>query len=219
MTKLIWGDPAEKIYEDGLDRCVLYLYGLGYAWNGVSSIEESFPNSEFEGLFLDGFKYGQVQRFPDYEASLEAYSYPEQFKACEGTAEFMPGFSAGSQPKQQFDFSYRTLIRSEADLELGYQLHLVYNAFANPDTVVMSTLSDDQGLDPRRWTITTNPVDLISVTIGGYRPAAHFVFDSRTTPPEILSQIEDILYGTESTDPSIIYPAQIYDIYYPVVGT
>lgn len=208
MARLSWGTPGERIYELGVDRGVVYIDNTGYVWNGLSSVSEKSPGGSSEGLFLDGYKYGQLQSFEDYEATVEAYSAPLQFAACGGTKELYSGLSVTHQPRKQFAFSYRTLLRSDASLELGYKIHLIYNALATASEMTYSTLSDGGDIEARSWDITTNP------PLGsGYRSTSHYVVNTTRASEVDVTAIEDILYGTESTAPRFPTVAELVALF------
>lgn len=196
MTRFSWGTPGERYFEDGVDQGVLYVDGVGYVWNGLVSVTESPSGGEHRGFYLDGVKYLSFTTGENYEATIKAISSPSQFALCDGTRSLYQGLSVTQQPRKPFGFSYRTMINTDQTPDAGYKLHLVYNAMAAPSERNNASRSSSPELTPLSWYIQAVP----PAFVGGFKPSAHFVIDSRNTPGEILTQLEDILYGSESAD-------------------
>ena len=199
MTRLDWNAPGTRTYETGIDRGVLYVDGMGHAWNGLLSVEESPSGGEATPYYYDGIKYANVASYEEFEASITALSAPKAFLDVEGTASVARGFYATQQPRKPFSFSYRTLIVSDTN-EIGscYKLHIVYNALAGPSSRENVTLSDTPEPMELSWEITATPP-----RVYGHRPTSHFVIDSTEASPIILGELESIMYGTEESQPRL----------------
>ena len=183
MARLTWDSIGERFYFVGLDRGVLYL----------PSVAGGGPKP----FYLDGIKYLNVSGSEEFEATINAYTYPDEFLECDGTAEVRPGMFLTQQPRVEFGLSYRTLVGNDVDgIDHAYRIHILYNALASPSPWVNKTI--DSAVDPGTfgWDVTTRPAET-----EGYKPASHVILDSRDLQPEHLSIIEDILYGTDE-DPA-----------------
>lgn len=219
MTRLAWGAHGERFFETGTDRGVLYLTGApGVPWNGLKAVNESPTGGEPRPYYLDGYKYLNVASAEEYAATLEAFSSPREFAVCDGTLGIHNGLFVTQQPRSQFGLSYRTLVGNDKDGDQhGYKIHLVYNALAAPSQRNNQTTGD--GVNPLTlsWSITTQPP-----LLAGIKPTAHFVIDSRFTPPVLLKTIEDILYGSIDGDarlPSVQELADLFRSEGPLVAT
>jgi hypothetical protein len=203
MTRVTWGDAGQRFYEAGADRGVLYVGdNAGVPWNGLTAVRESPSGGEPQPYYLDGYKYINLAAAEEFEATIDAFSSPAAFGVCDGTASVANGLFITQQRRQEFDLCYRTAIGNDVDgLDHGYKLHLVYGALAKPATRNNRSLNDTPEPIGLSWAITTAPP-----RIDGYRPTSHMVVDSRSTPPELLVELEDLLYGTEFTD--AVLPAQ-----------
>lgn len=209
MTKLVWGAPGERFFETGVDRGVLFVDGTGYAWNGLSSVSEKSSGGDLQEYYLDGIKYAQILTAEDYAATIEAYSAPREFSQCDGSFEIYSGLSATQQRRKEFGFSYRTLVGNDiSGQDLGYKLHVVYNAIAAPSEKTHSSTSDSVDAQTMSWDVTTVPNQL-----SGIRPTAHFVIDSRRASVPDLTELEDLLYGTNVTNPSLPTAAALVAIF------
>ena len=198
MTALVWDEVGKRTYEIGVDHGVLYLDDVVVPWNGLINVEES-PNAEAKSFYLEGVKYLVSVSPSDYIGKLKAFTYPEEFDAVNGIAHVAPGLSYYDQPPKSFSLSYRTKIGNDLEGEdFGYRIHILYNIFATPDPISFSTI--DSSLKPIQfgWNLTGTPPKMDSV-----RPTVHISIDSRSTPPEILQLVEDKLYGTSSSAPSL----------------
>lgn len=197
MPRINWGTVGERYFEAGTDRGVLYLKAVGSVfppgipWNGLISVSEAPTGGEPKPYYVDGFKYLNVASAEEFEATIEAFSAPDEFGQCDGTTSIMNGLFVTQQPRVVFGLSYRTKIGNDVDgVDHGYKIHLVYNALAAPSDRGNTTLSDSTSPMTLSWTISTTPVE-----VPGIKPTAHMVVDSRKTPPDLLTQLEDILYG------------------------
>lgn len=206
MAVLVWDKVGERTYQSGIDHGVLYLEdGTVAVWNGLVDVEESSSN-ELKSFFLDGVKYLENLTPGDYVGKLKAFTYPEIFDVVNGIAHVAPGMSAYEQQPKSFNLSYRTKIGNDIDgQDYGYKIHLLYDLLATPDAMVFTTLQDT-AVAPIMfsWGLTGTPQK-----INKLRPTMHVSIDSRTTPPEILTVIENKLYGTEVTSPSFPSIAEI----------
>lgn len=201
MTKLVWAIVGEKFYEAGIDRGVLYLDGyVGVPWNGLISVTESPTGGEVSPYYVDGIKYLNVASAEEFEATIEAYTYPDEFAKCDGSIRVANGLYAGQQSKLSFGLSYRSLIGNDIDgVDHAYKVHIVYNAMAAPTERGYNTFSDTTDPGNFNWHIVTKPP-----TFTGYKLTAHFVIDSREVPAGLLTEIENILYGTAGTPPRLL---------------
>jgi hypothetical protein len=213
MTKLVWNQAGDRFYETGVDRGVLYPNpGVGVAWNGLVSVSQNVSGGEVDGLFLDGIKYLDHVANEDFQASLEAFSSPAQFDACDGSRSLVPGLVATQQRRKTFGLTYRTLMGNDLlHTEYGYKLHLVYNATAAPSARANQTLNDSPDPSIRQWNIHTVP-DASAVT---YKPTAHFEIDSTKIDSAKLALLEDALYGTVDADPYLPSQSEVITLLTP----
>lgn len=205
MSRILWGQTGQRLYEAGLDRGVLYLPhndDRGVPWNGLTSIDENDGGASVEPVYFEGVKYHGVQKVGDFGATLSAFMYPEEFDECEGLVSLGNGLFVDNQPPKPFGMSFRTKVGNELEgLGHGYKVHLLYNLTAIPNEVTRQTMSDPLNLTDFSWEISAVPVPITN-----YRPTAHVILDSRYLPSEILSEIENILYGSEGYFPGdVIY--------------
>lgn len=219
MSRLVWDKVGERFYETGLDRGVLYpmgaggTYDKGVAWNGLTAVNESPSGAEATPLYADNIKYLNLISAEDFGATVEAYTYPPEFEACDGTAEAAPGLTVGQQARKVFGLSYRTLIGNDVDGQAhGYKIHLVYGAQASPSEKNRQTVNDSPEAVAFSWKMSTTPVD-----VPGFKPAAHLIIDSTKVEDAKLKALEDILYGKDATtepevpavEPRLPMPAEI----------
>src|SRR6188472_3973729 len=200
MAKLSWDRAGQRLFEAGVDRGVLYLAdSSGVAWNGLTAIDENFSEDSIEPVYFDGVKVNDVISPGDFAADLSAFTYPDEFDPYQGVLDLGDGLYVDGQEYRMFGLSFRTLVGNDLELtELGYRLHIVYNLTAVPGGLTRSTISDS--IDPIvfTWGLTTVPVKLDE-----YHPTAHIYFDSRLIPADILSAVDDILYGTTDIIPAV----------------
>lgn len=211
MSAIVWDKAGEKLYETGVDHGVLFLqnsdgtYGTGVGWNGLTAVNQNPSGGDANDIYADNIKYLSLRAAEDYGATIEAYTYPDEFMECDGSKEVAPGVYAGQQARKPFGFSYRTLIGSDTDGDAhGYKIHLVYNATASPSDKSYATVNDSPDAINFSWEITTTPVAL-----NGYKPTAHLEIDSTKADPDDLKDLEDMLYGTANSDPTFPTPAQV----------
>lgn len=217
MTVLEWDQVGERLYETGVDHGVLYLpdetgdYVEGHAWNGLTTVTESPSGAESNPQYADNIKYLNLVSAEEFGATIEAFTYPDEFGQCDGTAEPEPGIYLGQQGRRSFGLAYRTRLGNDLDgTDHGYKLHLVYGALAAPSEKAYATINDSPEAITFSWEVTTTPV---SVT--GYKPTALLVVDSTKVDATALAELEDILYGTEVDDPRLPQPDEVIEL----VGT
>lgn len=203
---LNWDEVGGRNYETGIDRVVLYTmrdtitddtdpYNAGVAWSGVTAINETPSGGEPTDLWADNIKYLSLISSEQFGATIEAYMYPPEFYACDGTVAVATGAYIGQQTRKMFGLSYRSIIGNDINFnDYGYKLHLVYGCFATPSEKGHATVNDSPEAVTFSWTINTTPV-----SVGGFKPTAHMVIDSTTVDPEKLVALEKILYGTPAT--------------------
>lgn len=212
MSRLVWDKTGDRLYETGVKQCVLYpqvsgAYPKGVAWNGITSVTESPSGAEPSPLYADDIKYLNLMSTEEFGASIEAYMYPEEFEACDGSAEIAPGVSIGQQKRQSFGLCYRTIIGNDTESnEHGYKLHIIYGALAAPSEKAYATVNDSPEAITFSWELSTTPVN-----VTGGNPTASLTIDSTKVNAEKLKALEDILYGseTESTGPRLPLPDEI----------
>jgi hypothetical protein len=189
---LEWNTPGSSVYESSLDRGVLYVDGHdGVPWNGLISVEESSSGGEGQPYYIDGFKYRNSSTDEDFEATITAFTYPDEFAKCDGVGTVRPGLIVTQQPRSTFGLSYRTKVGTELEEEFGYKIHLIYNALVTPSHYTYETSGNSPKPINFSWNISTRPV-----MMAGFKPTAHVVIDSRYTDPKALATIEDFLYGS-----------------------
>lgn len=208
MTLLQWDDVGERFYETGVDRGVLYIENEGFAWNGLIAVQETSTGGDPKPYYVDGYKYVNVAAAEEFEATIEAFAAPAEFGVCDGTVEIYNGLFVTAQRRRPFGLSYRTKIGTDITPDHGYKIHLVYNALAAPSQRNNQTIKDSAEPTTLSWAITTTPPRLTAL-----KPTAHFVIDSSKTDPEVLSDLEDILYGTVGTDPDFPTPEELIALF------
>ena len=214
MTALKWDQVSERLYETGVDHGVLYIpnnagsYDDGVAWNGLVSVTESPSGAEANPQYADNIKYLNLVSAEDFGGTIEAFTYPDEFAACDGTAAPTEGVSIGQQPRRSFGLSYRTKIGNDVEGQAyGYKLHLVYGCLAAPSEKAYKTINDSPEALTFSWALSTTPVD-----VDGYSPTAVLTIDSTKVSAVALGQLEDVLYGTSGVDPSLPKPDAVIAI-------
>ena len=214
MPKLVWDKTGERFYETGVDRGVLYpqavggTYPKGYVWNGLTAVTESPSGAEAEPLYADNIKYLNLVSAEEFGANIEAYTYPDEFAACDGSAEISEGVVIGQQNRKPFGLSYRTIKGNDTDgQDHGYKLHLIYGALAAPSEKGYSTVNDSPDAILFSWDVTTTPVD-----VPGFKPSASLTIDSTSVTPEVMKKIEDVLYGEAEGEARLPLPAEIMEL-------
>lgn len=213
MSRLTWDNTGERYYETGVKQGVLYVmdsnvYGNGVAWNGLTAITESPSGAESTPLYADDIKYLDLRSTEEFGATIEAYTYPDEFAACDGSASLADGVSIGQQARKMFGLCYRTTVGNDTDgTDHGYKLHLIYGATASPSEKAYETINDSPEAITFSWEITTTPV---SVT--GFKPTASITIDSTKADPTCLAALEEKLYGGTSTEPTLPLPDEVKTI-------
>lgn len=199
MSRLEWDKTGERIYETGTDRGVLYVasngtYPTGVAWNGLTGVDENPSGAEANAQYADNIKYLELRSAEDFGATVTAYTYPDEFEQCDGSAEPAEGMYIGQQARKMFGMSYRTKIGNDVDGdEHGYYIHLIYGATASPSQRSYKTVNDSPEPIEFSWEVTTTPVN-----ITGYKPVAHVRINSTKADPENLAVLESVLYGANA---------------------
>lgn len=200
MPRLEWDKTGERFYETGVDRGVLYpsvggAYPKGVAWNGITAVNENPSGAEPTALYADNIKYLMMMSAEEYGYTLEAYTYPEEFEQCDGSAAIAKGVNIGQQKRVPFGLSYRTLIGNDADgQEHGYKIHLIYGGLASPSQKDHSTVNDNPDATSMSWEVSNTPVE-----VPGYKPTASITIDSTKIDKDKLTKLENILYGGDYT--------------------
>jgi hypothetical protein len=210
VARLVWGEIGERFFETGVDRGVLYLESRpGVVWNGLTSVSETPSGGDTQGYYIDGIKYQNVANAEEFEGTIEAFTYPDEFAECEGLVSPFSGLFLTSQGRKSFGLSYRTLVGNDINgVDKGYKIHLLYNVLAEPTSRNNSSMDDSPTPQNFSWRITTLPPP-----VTGYRRTAHYIIDSRVTDPLALTAIEDILYGTESLTSRLPLPTELFTIF------
>lgn len=215
MPRLTWDNTGERLYETGVDHGVLYIpdedgdYSDGVAWNGLTTVTESPSGAEATALYADNIKYLDLRSAEQFGATVEAYTYPDEFNQFDGIASPSAGVLVGQQPRKTFGLSYRTNIGNDVEgSDYGYKLHLIYGATAAPSEKAYSTINDSPEAITFSWEIATTPV----AAGGSLKPTSQLVIDSTKVDPSDLATLEDLLYG-ESGDPQLPSPADVIAIF------
>ena len=213
MPKLIWDANGERFYETGVKYGVLYpqsgtAYPKGVVWNGLISVTESPSGAETTPLYADDTKYLELMSNEDFGGTIEAYTYPDEFKACNGEAELTSGVTIGQQSRQGFGFCYRTVIGNDSKKDqYGYKLHLVYGAMASVSERAYSTINDSPEAITFSWEFTTTPVN-----VTGHKPTSILTIDSTKVDAEKLTALEAALYGTDEAEAYLPLPDEVLSI-------
>lgn len=201
MSKIVWDQTGDRLYETGVKNGVLYIqnsdgtYPKGVAWNGLTSITESPSGAEATALYADDMKYLNLISAEEFGATVEAYTYPDEFAECDGSASLATGVTVGQQSRKTFALCYRTVLGNDTDNDAhGYKLHIIYGATAAPSEKAYSTVNDSPEAITFSWELKTTPVN-----VAGFKPTACITIDSTKADPEKLTALEEILYGKDGT--------------------
>lgn len=204
MAKLVWDKTGDRLYETGVSKGVLYpiqsdgAYSKGVAWNGLSSVTESPSGAEANPIYADDMKYLNLLSAEEFSATIEAYTYPDEFAECDGSADIATGVSIGQQNRKIFGFCYRTVLGNDVDSnDHGYKLHLIYGCMAAPSEKAYTTINDSPEAITFSWEVSTTPVN-----VTGFKPTASITIDSTKVKKEKLTALEEILYGKDGSDTS-----------------
>ena len=220
MPKLAWDAVSEHLFETGVDHGVLYpmddqgAYEKGVVWNGLVSVSEKPSGAEPSPMYADNIKYLNLMSAEEFGATIEAYTYPDEFGVCDGSVEAKTGLYVGQQTRRGFGLCYRTKVGNEvAGDSLGYKLHIVYNCLAAPSEKGYSTINDTPEAITFSWEVSTTPI-----AIDGYQASACLTIDSREADEDCLAALEALLYGTAGTDSELPTPAEIIVAMTPSAG-
>lgn len=221
MTKLAWDKTGERVYELGVDHGVLYLhsksepgqptkadYKRAFAWNGLTAVNETPEGAEANPQYADNIKYLNLYSAEEFNATVEAYTYPPAFGECDGSVSVAPGVTIGQQSRAPFGLSYRTKVGDDVDgQDAGYKIHIIYGAMAAPSEKNYETVNDSPEAATFSWELTTTPID-----VEGYKPTSTFVFDSRDVDPSKMALLETALYGSDEAEPYLPLPTEIIEM-------
>lgn len=211
--QLKWDQIGERVYETGVSKGVLYpqvngAYPKGVAWNGLTNVNESPSGAEATPLYADNIKYLNLMSAEDFGATVEAYTYPDEFAECNGEKSLAAGVQVGQQKRKTFGMSYQTKVGNDTDPDAGYKIHLVYGALAKPSEKSYGTVNDSPEAITFSWELTTTPVE-----VPGMKPTAIITIDSTKVDAKKLKTLEDKLYGTETEDAMLPLPEAIAEIF------
>ena len=211
MATLVWDDTGKRLYETGVQNGVLYprnssgAYPLGVAWNGLISVTESPSGAESNKVYADNITYLNLISTEEFGATIEAYTYPDEFAACDGSGELATGVFIGQQSRQVFGLAYKSILGNDvAGNDLGYKLHLIYGANAAPSEKAYATINDSPEAITFSWEVTTTPIE-----VTGFKPTASITIDSTKVPAAKLATLETILFGSANADPRLPLPNEI----------
>lgn len=211
MSKLVWDQSGKRLYETGVDHGVLYpiqtggVYSKGVAWNGLTAVTESPSGADVNDIYADNMKYLGLVGAEKFGATVEAYTYPDEFAECDGSVELVKGATIGQQNRKVFGMVYRTVIGNDVDgNEHGYKLHLIYGATAAPSEKAYNTINEDPEAITFSWELSTTPVN-----VTGHKPTASLTIDSTKVDPTKLAELEKILFGDTETEPRLPLPDEI----------
>ena len=215
MAKLVWDKTGERLYETGVSHGVLYVqnstgaYPTGVAWNGLTAVTESPSGAEATPLYADDIKYLELRSAEEFGATIEAYTYPTEFEACDGSAELAEGVTIGQQDRKTFGLCYRTIVGNDVKKnDLGYKLHLIYGATASPSEKGYQTVNDSPEAITFSWEVTTTPIN-----VDGFKPTSSLTIDSTKVDKSKLDALEAKLYGTESAEATLPTPDEVAAIF------
>ena len=214
MSKIVWDQTGERLYETGVKRGVLYVqdsggtYPKGVAWNGLTAVTESPSGAEATPLYADDIKYLNLISTEELGGTIEAYTYPDEFAECDGSASIATGVYIGQQSRKTFGMCYTTTVGNDVDNNAhGYKLHLIYGALASPSEKAYSTINDSPEAITFSWEFSTTPVN-----VTGFKPTANIVIDSTKATPEKLAALEKILYGDTEVEPRLPLPNEVAQV-------
>lgn len=218
MSEIKWDQPGKRSYETGVSNGVLYVadgasYGKGVAWNGLTTVSESPEGGELSAVYADNIKYLNIRSAEEFKATIECYTYPDEFAECNGESEIATGVTVGQQNRKTFAFCYQTKIGNDLNPDLGYKIHIIYGASAAPSERSHETINDS----PEAMTMSFE-IDTVPVEVTGFKPTAHIVLDSTKVPEAKMTLIKNSLYGTDGTggaqgtDPTLLLPNEIVGI-------
>lgn len=221
MSRIIWDETGKRLYETGVEKGVLYplqlggMYSKGVAWNGLTGVTESPSGAEASPIYADNIKYLNLMSAEEFGATIEAYTYPDEFAVCDGSIELEVGVSIGQQNRKTFGLSYRTALGNDTEgTDHGYKLHLIYGGMAAPSEKGYTSINDSPEAITFSWEVTTTPV-----AVTGFKPTASLTIDSTKVDPAKLAALELVLYGNDGVDARLPLPNEIADIFKAVAPT
>lgn len=216
MAKLTWDNASERLYETGVKKGVLYVYdesqkkyGTGVAWNGLTAVTESPSGAEATPLYADDTKYLNLMSTEEFGATVEAYTYPDEFAECDGSASLVDGVYVGQQKRKTFGLVYVTTVGNDTEgNDHGYKIHIIYGCLAAPSEKAYATINDSPEAITFSWEISTTPVN-----VTGFKPTASLIVDStKVTKSEKLTALEAKLFGSDESEPELLLPDEIKDL-------
>lgn len=217
MAKLTWDDTGKRLYETGVKQGVLYpiqsggVYSKGVAWNGLTAVTESPSGAEATALYADDIKYLSLYSAEEFGATIEAFTYPDEFMECDGSATLAEGVTVGQQDRKTFGLCYKTTVGNDVDgASHGYKLHLIYGAMASPSEKAYATINDSPEAITFSWEVTTTPVN-----VTGMKPTASITIDSTKADPTCLAALEEALYGGEEAEARLPLPDEVKTLMTP----
>lgn len=214
MSKLIWDQVGERLYETGVKKGVLYplssgAYAAGVAWNGLTAVTESPSGAEPTALYADDIKYLELRSNEEFGGTIEAYTFPDEFAECDGSVNIAEGVTINQQARKPFGFSYVTTIGNDTEgIDHGYKIHLVYNATVSPSEKSRATINESPEAMTLSWEFTTTPVE-----VDGNKPTSHIVIDSTKVDAGKLTELETMLYGSDSVEPKLPLPSELITLF------
>lgn len=220
MPRLTWDNIGERLFETGVQKGVVYPlnesneYSGGEAWNGLVSIAESPSGAEPTALWANDAKYGELLSTEEFGGTIEAYTYPDAFAKCDGSADLATGVRIRQQPRKTFGLTYRSGLANDTEgVEYGYIIHLVYGCKASPSEKTNSTINDSPEANTMSWEFTTTPVE-----VTGHKKTSHIEIDSTKVDAEKLAALEDILYGTDEAEARLPLPDEVKALFETAAG-
>lgn len=214
MSKIVWDETGKRFYETGVKQGVLYIldesgkYSKGVPWNGLTAVTESPSGAEATALYADDIKYLNILSAEEFGATIEAYTYPDEFAECDGSAAIATGVYVGQQARKTFGLCYRTAVGNDIqNNDYGYKLHLIYGANAAPSEKAYATINDSPEAITFSWELKTTPVN-----VPGFKPTASVTIDSTKVDKDKLARLEAILYGSEEAEPRMPLPEEIITV-------
>ena len=210
MSRLIWDAIGEKFYEMGTKMGALYpmkedgSYENGVAWNGLTAVTESPSGAEETKLYADDIKYASLRSAEEYAYTIEAYTYPEEWEPCDGSAQVATGVTIGQQKRKGFGFSWVTTVGNDVSDEVGKKIHIAWNSTASPSEKSYASINDSPDAIAFSWECSTSPVN-----VSGFRPTSHMEIDCSKLKAAIVKAIEDKLWGTENAEATLPTPEEI----------
>lgn len=219
MAKLAWDQTGQKTYETGVSQGVLYpidedgKYPKGIAWNGLTNVAEKPSGAEASPIWADNQKYLNLVAAEEFGATIQAYTYPDEFAECDGSKEIAPGVYAGQQARKTFGMSYKTIIGNDTNGEShGYKIHLIYGALASPSEKAYATINDNPDAIQFSWDVKTTPVP-----VTGAKATSCLTIDSTKTTSEKMAKLEAIIYGTDDKEAYLPLPDEVVELFKDVV--